>query len=155
MSEHVTTHHCSTVPELKLWAASLAALFQRGDVITLSGDLGAGKTELCRALIHTLCGEAIDVISPTFMLVQTYPFEKGVIWHYDLYRLTHADELYEIGIEEAFDEDITLIEWPEICASILPKDRLEIKITVNQQDRRQIALTPHGSWCSRLGNMKL
>lgn len=97
-----------------------------------------------------LSGDDVSVISPTFMLAQIYPSKKWDIWHFDLYRLTHVDELYETGLEEAFDEGIVLIEWPEICASILPNDRLEIEIAVDKQDTRYITLKPQGSWRSKL-----
>ncbi len=84
-----------------------------GDVIALEGPLGAGKTTLARAFIRHLTSPGEDVPSPTFTLVQTYAAARAPIWHFDLFRLSHADEAIELGIEDAFAEGIVLIEWPE------------------------------------------
>lgn len=143
----------ASLEEVSSFAKTLAPLLKKGDVITLTGDLGAGKTAFCRCLIRALSDSEVEVVSPTFMLVQTYPCDNTMIWHFDLYRLTHPDEIYEVGLEEALDEGITLIEWPQICAGILPQDRLEIEITIKNNDERLFTLTPKGSWVTRLENI--
>src|SRR5205807_6696912 len=93
-------------------AARISALAEIGDVIALSGDLGAGKTTFARAFIRAR-GETGEVPSPTFTLVQVYELAAAAIWHFDLYRLRSPDEAWELGIEDALTEGISLIEWPD------------------------------------------
>lgn len=91
-------------------AQLLAPLLRQGDVLALQGDLGAGKTTFARALINALEGPVEEVPSPTFTLVQTYQRGELEIWHFDLYRLEDPEEAWELGIEEAFSEGVSLIE---------------------------------------------
>lgn len=81
-----------------------------------------------------------DVPSPTFTLVQTYDTPTLTIWHADLYRLTHTDELYELGLDAAFDTDVCLIEWPDLLADLTPKDALHVSLTVTGDQTRQLSL---------------
>ena len=106
----------------------LAGACRPGDVIALSGDLGAGKSTLARALIRHLAGAGIDVPSPTFTLVQTYDSPKGPIWHFDLYRLKDPDEIFELGWDDARSGGILLVEWPERLGHHLPKTVLTIAL---------------------------
>ena len=132
------------------FAARVSALAAAGDVIALKGDLGAGKTSFARAFIRSRGGEE-EVPSPTFTLVQVYELAGAAIWHFDLYRLKSADEAWELGIEDAFSEGISLIEWPERLGSLLPRYRLEI--TFHYGDRpeaRRAALDGGGDWPERL-----
>ena len=134
-------------------AVRLAALLRRSDVVALSGDLGTGKTSFARALLRAL-GHDGEVPSPTFTLVQIYDLAICQIWHCDLYRLTSAEEVFEIGIEEAFAEAVSLIEWPEILGALLPDDRLDMNLDFTADtDLRRITLTGHGSWASRLAGL--
>ena len=98
--------------------ARLANVLHAGDCVLLSGQIGAGKSHLVRALIRALFNaEGIaqpDIPSPTYTLVQTYELARGTVWHADLYRLGDASEIAELGLDEAFDTDITLVEWPEV-----------------------------------------
>src|SRR5215217_3150755 len=95
-------------------AADVASILKAGDLVTLSGDLGAGKTAFARALIRHLAGdERLDVPGPTFTLVQTYALPRFTVVHADLYRVGHASELAELGVDETAENSVTLIEWPD------------------------------------------
>lgn len=109
--------HLSTLDDTQRLAKKLAYQAKPGDVFTLQGDLGAGKTAFARFFIQALCGEATAVASPTFNLLQTYPIPNAVheIWHYDLYRVEYASALVELGLDEAL-QHIALIEWPDRLA---------------------------------------
>jgi tRNA threonylcarbamoyladenosine biosynthesis protein TsaE len=112
------------------FADSFASRLERGDVILLHGNLGAGKTVFARALIRALTGDnALEVPSPTFTLVQTYDTPLGTLWHFDLYRLKHSEEIYELGWEEALSEGLVLVEWPERLGALLPPFRLDIHLS--------------------------
>ena len=132
-------------------AAHLAPCLKPGDVVALRGDLGAGKTAFARALIRALMGdEAEEVPSPTFNLLLTYEAEAGTVYHFDLYRLDAAQEAYELGIEEAFDEGITLIEWPDRLGALLPEDRLDLTLEILSDSARRGRLEGGASWAERL-----
>ncbi len=111
----------------RLLAEDVAAILVRGDVVALSGDLGAGKTAFARALLRAFFNDAdLEVPSPTFTLVQSYSDGRFPIAHFDLYRLAAADELDEIGFDDAVAEGAVLIEWPERALERLPDERLEL-----------------------------
>tara|TARA_R110002124_G_scaffold48446_6_gene143143 strand:+ start:23 stop:499 length:477 start_codon:yes stop_codon:yes gene_type:complete len=105
-------------------AALIAGHLEPGDVILLSGDVGAGKTHFARALIKSLLMSPEDVPSPTFTLVQTYETTRGDVWHADLYRLTSVHEIEELGLIEAFDTSICLVEWPDRLGDLAPENAL-------------------------------
>src|ERR1700740_1144511 len=101
--------------------ADLALLTGPGDVITLSGDLGAGKTAAARAMIRYLADDdELEVPSPTFTLAQTYDLPSFPLIHADLYRINHASELEEIGLAPLPEGHAALIEWPERASSAMP-----------------------------------
>lgn len=132
-------------------ARRLAPLLRRGDVIALFGDLGAGKTAFARFLIQAL-GVEDEVPSPTFTLVQTYDVadrDYDAISHFDLYRIDDPDDVPELGMDEAFDTGVTLIEWPERMGTALPEDRLSIQLSL-VEDRRRMTLAGGPSWTDRL-----
>lgn len=136
-------------PQLQAFAAQLARVCRRGDCLLLFGDLGAGKTSFARGFICALLGEGTEVPSPTFTLVQTYPAAIPV-WHFDLYRLKHASELQEIGLEDALEQGITLMEWPQIAEGHLPPDALEIYIEPAGQGRQLTLRGLSAHWQNRL-----
>jgi tRNA threonylcarbamoyladenosine biosynthesis protein TsaE len=133
-------------------AAALAGKARRGDVILLSGDLGAGKTHFARAFINALAPQPEEVPSPTFTLVQTYEGRAGLeIWHFDLYRLKSPDEAYELDIEEAFAEGISLIEWPDRLGGLKPREYLEIVLSIAADGAtRHAILRATPQWAERL-----
>lgn len=132
----------------------IASKSKKGDVITLKGDLGTGKTTFTRGFINSFYAQKENVQSPTFNILQTYTIGENEIWHYDLYRLKNENELNELGIEEAFSKAITLIEWPEIMRNKLPKHRLEISLSMSVDNTsRKITLVGFGYWSNLLKEM--
>lgn len=131
------------------FAGRLASVLKPGDIIALDGTLGAGKTALARALINALPGEPEDVPSPTFTLVQTYNRGDLEIWHFDLYRIEDPEDAFELGIEDAFTDAVSLIEWPERLGSLLPSKNLNVRIEEISTGRR-ITLRGNDDWRRRL-----
>ena len=129
MSVSAITHRVEDEVETGRLAARLAPMLHPGDTILLNGPLGAGKTHFARALIRTrlaAVGLAEDVPSPTFTLVQTYDDGDTEIWHCDLYRLFGPDDVAELGLEEAFDRAICLVEWPDRLGAEAPDRALTL-----------------------------
>jgi N-acetylmuramate 1-kinase len=116
------------------FAMDIAAALEPGDLVTLSGDLGAGKTTFARALIRHLAGDdGIEVPSPTFTLLQNYELPRFPLVHADFYRLTGAAELAELGFDDLPTDTVVLLEWPDRVAGFLPADRLDITFTLAPQ----------------------
>lgn len=112
-------------------AAQLGARLGGGDVILLSGPVGAGKSHFARALIQArlaALGRTEDVPSPTFTLVQVYDLDGVEIWHADLYRLSDPQEAVELGLEQAFEDAICLVEWPDRLGAAQPQDALHLTL---------------------------
>ena len=107
-------------------AVKIAAQLDPGDTLLLHGPVGAGKSLFARAAIQSLQEVPEDVPSPTFTLVQTYDTARGEIWHCDLYRLSDPDEVAELGLLDAMDSAICLIEWPDRLAEMTPDDALHL-----------------------------
>jgi tRNA threonylcarbamoyl adenosine modification protein YjeE len=129
----------------------LAGLIRPGDVIALRGALGAGKTELARALIRARAGVAIEVPSPSYTLVQDYRFKDLVIRHIDLYRIAEPAELLELGLDAPAADEVWLIEWPERARAVLPIDRLEVELRQGAAPDSRIAeVTAGPGWKDRL-----
>lgn len=127
---------------------ALARALKPGDALCLTGPLGAGKSTLARALIRALTTPDEEVPSPTFTLVQFYETTDFPLAHFDLYRLTDPDEAYEIGLDEALDEGVALIEWPQRLEGRLPLNRLDIDIALDD-DARRVTITRHGDFEGR------
>ena len=118
----------------------IAIALEPGDLITLSGDLGAGKTTLARAIIRAAAGDPnLIVPSPTFTLVEVYETPRGTYWHFDLYRLDDPQQVYELGWEEALAEGIVLLEWPDRLGSLLPQ-HLSVTLELASEDGRRAIL---------------
>jgi tRNA threonylcarbamoyladenosine biosynthesis protein TsaE len=130
--------------------AAVARLLRPGEAVCLSGPLGAGKSTLARALVRALTTPHEEVPSPTFTLVQFYEGARIKVAHFDLYRLTDADEAYEIGLDEALEDGAAVIEWPERLDGALPPDRLDIAFELSEDaSARRVRITPQGAWEGR------
>jgi tRNA threonylcarbamoyladenosine biosynthesis protein TsaE len=133
--------------------ARLAAVARPRDVLLLHGDLGMGKSALARGFVTGVAPETDEVPSPTFTLVQTYPSDRGMIWHFDLYRLKHPDEIWELGFEDALVDGILLIEWPGRLGKLAPRDRLDLTLLPGETpEQRHATLVAAGksSWLDRV-----
>lgn len=135
--------------------ARLGALLARrlgpGDMVALAGDLGAGKTALARAIVRALTGDPHEETpSPTFTLVQTYEAAAGfAVAHFDLYRIEREAEVLDLAFEEAVAEGVALVEWPDRLGPLLPRDRLDVALTITGPTRRLATLSPVGRWRDR------
>ena len=111
----------------------LAAQLQAGDVIALSGALGAGKSALARAIIQAVHPTEDDVPSPTFTLVQHYALADGTpLWHLDLYRIDDAEDAMALGLDDAFIDAVCSIEWPDRLKKFMPKTNLSIHLYADE-----------------------
>jgi tRNA threonylcarbamoyladenosine biosynthesis protein TsaE len=132
-------------------AAALARRARAGDVIALEGELGTGKTTFARAFIRARGTGREEVPSPTFTLVQVYDEREPWIWHFDLYRIEKPEEAFELGIEEAFLDGISLIEWPERLGALLPRRRLLLRLFYGDRPAsRRAELVADPRWKERL-----
>lgn len=141
-------------------ASLLATWFGPGDTITLTGDLGAGKTEFARALIRAFAEDpGVDVPSPTFPILISYAFPRGQVVHADLYRILETDELDELGWDELRENALVLVEWPDRAEDRVPQDRLDVELFLAAgtdyaaelgPEARIAVLTGHGSVEARL-----
>jgi len=139
--------------------ADLALLTGPGEVITLSGDLGAGKTAAARAMIRYLAGDdGLEVPSPTFTLAQTYDLPLFPLIHADLYRINDAAELEEIGLSPLPEGTVVLIEWPERAAEALPADRIDIALSHRPalgSTARAAEITGYGKCAAQVERLKI
>lgn len=117
-------------------AIKIAKLIEKGDVIALYGKLGAGKTFLTQKLCKEI-GVKEYVTSPSFVLLNQYDGDMPV-YHFDLYRLSSIDEVLELGMDDFFEEGITIIEWPEIAEELLPNNTIKVELTYKNGDRYAI-----------------
>ena len=139
------------------FAAQIWQHAQRNDVIALWGDLGVGKTAFARGFIQAATTATEEVPSPTFTLLQTYDSDLGTIHHFDLYRIEHEDEVLELGIDDAFADGVSLIEWPGNMGHWLPQRRLDLKLeSIGDSGIRTATLSSDDlEWQSRLAAMNL
>jgi hypothetical protein len=134
-------------------ALDVACALEPADVVTLSGELGVGKTAFARALIRYLAGdESLEVPSPSFTLMQTYELPRFPLVHVDFFRIANASELLELGLEDLPQEAVVVIEWPERAGGLLPPDRLDIALSLAPKlklEIRQARVTGYGSFAPR------
>ncbi len=134
--------------QLMALGGQLALLLRPGDVIALSGDLGAGKTTLVRAVLAAL-GHVGEVPSPTFTLVQTYPDLPVPVAHVDLYRLTSAAEAESLALDDWLDDGALLIEWPERLDGQLWPDHLWLRLEGAGRTTRFLTWRASAAWKGR------
>lgn len=132
-------YNCNTQEETQNLARALSEISTSQDIWALFGTLGVGKSVFSRAFIKNLTSIE-EVPSPTFTLVQVYEAPSFDIYHYDLYRLKSAEEIWELNIEEAFAQAVSLVEWPEKMGPYLPRDCFKVNIVSLSQDRRRIEI---------------
>jgi tRNA threonylcarbamoyl adenosine modification protein YjeE len=143
-----------TQDAMQALARKLALLLGPGDTVTLSGEVGAGKTTFARALIHAIAPDKVDVTSPTFALMQPYDVmlqgARQVLWHLDLYRIEEPSELAALGLEEILGH-LVLVEWPEVAEGLLPEDRLDVRLAFGaSQSSRNLTFHGNDAWRQRL-----
>ena len=138
-------------------AEALAGLARPGDVIALEGALGSGKTVVARAFIRARCGAEEEVPSPTFTLVQAYDDPGGwTLYHFDLYRLVDPEEAWELDIEDAFAEGVSLMEWPDRLGALLPARALWLRLLAGPDaGARRVRLEGPDPWPRRLAEAGL
>ena len=142
------------IPQTEALARALAGELRRGDFIALAGALGAGKTTLARCLVRCFAPNE-EVPSPTFTLVQSYDAPKFRIAHADLYRIKTQREIVELGFDEALDVGVLLVEWPDRMGTMMPADRLDIILEVDDGvEERRTKLIGRGNWAERLRQLK-
>lgn len=132
-----------TPQELEYLGERMAAFVMPGDFIALDGDLGAGKTLFTQGMAKGL-QVAEEINSPTFTIIHEYESGRLPFYHMDVYRLKHPEEMYDLGYEEYFyGEGVTVVEWAQIIASLLPEEYLGIEINVTAEGR-ELHFSPHG-----------
>ncbi|OED49455.1 tRNA (adenosine(37)-N6)-threonylcarbamoyltransferase complex ATPase subunit type 1 TsaE [Rhodobacteraceae bacterium (ex Bugula neritina AB1)] len=143
MTTHSAACTLNSPEETAKLAARIAGALRPGDCLLLDGVIGAGKTHFARHLIQSLMEVPEDVPSPTFTLVQTYDVPAGELWHTDLYRLSSLDELEELGLTDAFDTAICLVEWPGKLQELTPPHALRLQLALDPkiEDRRQLTFS--------------
>ena len=145
--------------EMHNFGIQLAKLFSLNDLITFDGDLGVGKTFLCKSIINNLT-TINEVVSPTFNIVQTYPLQKDKeIWHCDFYRINNFEEVEEIGVFEDFKKKIILLEWPKFKLELSQFSPLIVNIAIlennqsNLSEYRKISLSGSKKWDNKIKNL--
>ncbi len=154
MSDHrpETELHLAAPDDTARLGRWLAGCLRPGDTLLLQGPIGSGKSHLARSVIQSRLGRPEEVPSPTFTLVQTYGEGDTEIWHADLYRLGHPDEVIELGLDDAFGHAICLIEWPERLGRAAPASALRLGFSQDGEGRR-VVLTGSADWAERLSRI--
>jgi tRNA threonylcarbamoyladenosine biosynthesis protein TsaE len=152
MTQHSAAFTSTSPDETARLAIRLGAGLRAGDTLLLEGDIGAGKSHFARSLILSRLAEPEDVPSPTFTIVQVYDLPDCELWHADLYRLGDPDQIVELGLLDAFQNAICLIEWPDRLDDLAPPEALTVRLeNPDTSDRRDITLSwSHPAWSDRV-----
>ena len=136
--------------DTSMLAKKIADIARQRDVFAIYGTLGMGKSVFSRAFIRHLTG-AKEIPSPTFTLLQIYEAKYFDIYHYDMYRIKTPEEVFELGIEDAFYQGVSLIEWPEKMEEYLPAGTIKIRIVPEGDNRRRILISSENTdWLKRI-----
>jgi len=154
MSHRFITFLAPDAAALMAFGARLQPILRAGDVLALTGDLGAGKTTLSRGVIQSALGGGEEVPSPTYTLVQSYELPAYDLWHCDLYRLAKPDDVLELGLLDMEDEIVSLIEWPDKMGSHLNPDALMVHIAFKGEGR-EVTLSGPLHWAARLKGLEI
>ena len=127
----------------------IAAISALGDILCLKGKLGTGKTTLAKGIIQNLTNSD-KVLSPTYPLMINYNYKNTYIWHFDFYRIKNKHEIWDIGFEEALNEGITIIEWPEIIEEALPKTKISISLFETENNERKAIVLASNHYLNKL-----
>lgn len=152
------TSNALSIQEMQLLAQNIARKLHLGDIVTLRGEVGAGKTSFARALIRSLTHPDMEVASPTFTLMQSYDAKLAdstyiTLWHLDLYRLKAEEELEELGLEDIWPQ-VSLVEWPELAERRIPSRQLAISFDFgDSHDTRKLTLSGDAIWNDRLKDL--
>lgn len=139
----------SSAEETRIVGASLAAVVLPGDVVSLSGDLGSGKTVFVQGLAAAI-GVFERVTSPTFTIHQQYRGRFNLS-HVDVYRLDSFQEVLDLGLEELLETSVLVVEWGDAVSPLLPRRRLEVTLRIEGEDKREITFRPGSAeWASKL-----
>ncbi|MCV6825633.1 MULTISPECIES: tRNA (adenosine(37)-N6)-threonylcarbamoyltransferase complex ATPase subunit type 1 TsaE [Halocynthiibacter] len=153
MTSYSRTLTLTSPQETTALAEQMAERLDVGDVILLEGPIGSGKSHLSRGIIQHLLEHTEDVPSPTFTIVQTYDAAEFTIWHCDFYRLSHPDEALELGLDEAFEDAVCLIEWPDRLGSDQPENALHINFEQLSEDERRLTFSYSDSKWQKLDGL--
>lgn len=136
---------CENENQTKIFATNLAKTLKKGDVLVLSGELGAGKTKFVEGILNHF-GMQDEISSPTFTIVNEYRNDNINIFHFDLYRLSDIYEFENIGGEEYFEKGICIFEWGELIEDILPDDYIKISFDKdeNNENIRKLKIETQG-----------
>ncbi len=152
MTQHCAAFISNSPDETAQLAIRLGATLQAGDTLLLEGDIGAGKSHFARALILSRLAQPEDVPSPTFTIVQAYDLPECELWHADLYRLGDPDQIIELGLLDAFQNAVCLVEWPDRLDDLRPPEALTIRLDdPDKTDLRVISFSwSNPAWSDRV-----
>jgi tRNA threonylcarbamoyladenosine biosynthesis protein TsaE len=139
----------------QVFGAAVAGVLEPGDIVSLTGELGAGKTTFVQGAAQAL-GVTAPVVSPTFTLIREYPAADLTIYHVDVYRLERIQDVIDLGFEEMTDAGgITFVEWGDAISALLSENFLEVELRTTESDERRIRIAGHGGkWTVRMNSLE-
>lgn len=142
------------IKDTNKFGKTLAQLSKPDDIFCLKGNLGSGKTSIARAFIKFLTNNN-KILSPTFPMLITYEYKNNIIWHYDMYRLNNPDDVWNLSLEDAFNNGIILIEWPEIIEHLIPSKKITIIIKDLKDNKRSVEIISNRVLLSQFKGFKI